>query len=150
MEIKPIIERWVNILSEMYHIGLFEPFQVRTLKTDDEKDTNQTTLTCRFVKHGLQRQDDCLWLYDDEVLLNIARGYYEELTPAKFKPKEKQVYFHIDWIRKDESYVTQTEWDGCMFDQYNLAMGNCFCTAEAAKKHQKEICEKITKMADAT
>lgn len=115
------------------------------------KDSSKQRWLFRFSSRGMEYKDeDNSWILTDSSLCQLARGQYT-IEKTKFIPRKGGTYFYIDWPSdQTEHYVTQTEWDGGLFDVYNLAMGNCFRSPQAAAKKENEMYKHIMETAELT
>lgn len=133
-----LMAKLINMILEKYDLSYLDQFRLIAFP-DEHVSKDQINKIWRITPETAQWLDNNnVWHNDDKTLCDIAREYFN-VVKIPFRPRTKQTYFYVEWIGNHEPYTTQTTWDDALIDMYNFTSGNCFMTAEAARKNEKAI-----------
>lgn len=133
-----------NLMSEvakLLGVELGEAFYIKDFAT-----------LYRFTLKGLEYQndDDKRWYRISSCLIEDLMNGEREIKKQPWKPKEEQHYYHITWLRIDNTGEWKIRVERTFFTEFSamdnlrVAVGNCFRTKEEAEAAQFDAFERLT------
>lgn len=80
------------------------------------------------------------WQFAEAGILQALLTGKATIVRKPYKPKVNETYWFIDWAKN----ISDEDWEENVNDLMRYFCGNCFRTADEAKKHRNKILEKLT------